>query len=160
VPGALRAIDTASGDRHEMRVPSVERSIFEQEQHILLDPKLQAPDGKQDAFGLAVTRPAPVFAEASRERFILLVGWQLRQQEGMANTDFVAVEGFDNNRNEVHQLETGYYKGWRFAGLCGDLLDGVGRIFQVQQGFEPLRLLHWVYVGADKVISTNCASRA
>ena len=75
--GAVGA--TASGG-DKLRVALVERSIFEDEQDVLLNPELQVADGQQNALGLAVARCAPVLFEASRERLFLLVGWQLRQQ--------------------------------------------------------------------------------
>jgi hypothetical protein len=102
----LGAIDTTSGDGHKMSVAFVEGRIFEEEQDVLLDPELQVPYGKQDALGLAVARSAPVFAETSRERLFLMVGWQLRQQERMTYSNFVAIEGFDRSGNQIHQLQT------------------------------------------------------
>ena len=72
----LGAIDTASGDGHKICVAFVEGSVFEEEQDVLLNPELQAPHRKQNALGFAVARPAPVFAEASRQR-LFLVGGQL-----------------------------------------------------------------------------------
>jgi hypothetical protein len=102
----LGAIDTTSGDGDKMSVAFVEGRVFEEEQDVLLDPELQVPHGKQNALGLAVARSAPVFAKASRERLFLLVGWQLRQQERMTYSNFVALEGFDRSGNQVHQLQT------------------------------------------------------
>ena len=71
----LGAVNTTPGNGHQMRVPLVERSVFEEEQNVLLNPDLQAPYRKQDALGLAVARYAPVLAEARRECLLLLVGW-------------------------------------------------------------------------------------
>ena len=129
----LWAIDATSRDGHKMRVALVERGVFEEEQDVLLNPELQAPHGKQDALGLAVARCAPVFTEASRERLFLLVGWQLGQQERMTDADFIAIERFDRCRNEVDQFEPGGNEGRWFSCLRGDLLDGVGRLFQIEQ---------------------------
>jgi len=155
MPGPLGTIHTASGDGHKMRVAFVEGSVFEEEQDILLNPHLQAPHGKQDAFGFAVARPAPVFAEASRERLFLLVGRQLRQQERMTDANFVAVEGFDRNRNKINQLQPGGDESRRLPCFRRDLVDGVGGFLQIQKRLETLRLLHWVNVGTNQVLDLS-----
>jgi hypothetical protein len=67
----LRTIDAATRDGHEMHVALVERGILEKEQNILLNPKLQAPYGKQTPLRLAVARCAPVFTEAGGERLVV-----------------------------------------------------------------------------------------
>ena len=77
MPCSLGAIDTAPGDDDQMRATFHERSVFEEEQNVLLDPELQVAHGKQDALGLAIGRCTPVFAEAGQERRLLLFGWQL-----------------------------------------------------------------------------------
>ena len=46
------------------------------------------PDGEQDALGLLAFR-APILFEASGKRLFLLGGLELRQQERMADADFV-----------------------------------------------------------------------
>jgi hypothetical protein len=97
----------SSGDGHKMRVAFVEGSIFEEEQDVLLNPELQAPDGKQNPLRLAVARCAPVFTETSGECLFLLVCWQFGQQESMTDTDFIAIESFDRWWNEVDQFEPG-----------------------------------------------------
>jgi len=61
---ALGAIDTASCDGDEMCIAFVERSVFEKEQDVPLNPKLKTPHWKQDTLGLTVARSAPVLAEA------------------------------------------------------------------------------------------------
>lgn len=38
LPGALRAFETTPGGRHKLRVPLVERCVFEEEQDIMLNP--------------------------------------------------------------------------------------------------------------------------
>ena len=129
----LGAIDATTRDGHEMRVALVERSILEEEQDVLLNPELQAPDGQQNPLRLAVARCTPVFTETSRECLFLLVGWQLRQQERMADADLIAIERFDRSRNEVNQFEPRGNEGGLFARLRGDLLDGVRRLLQIQQ---------------------------
>src|SRR5271155_1170373 len=155
MPGPLGTIHTASGDGHKMRVAFVEGSVFEEEQDILLNPHLQAPHGKQDAFGFAVARPAPVFSEASRERLFLLVGRQLGQQERMTDANFVPVESFDRARNEVDQLQPSGNEGRRLPCFCCDLFDGIGRLLQIEKRLEPLRFLHWVNVGTNQVLDLS-----
>jgi hypothetical protein len=71
----LGAIDAATRNGDEMRIALIERCVFQEKQNVLLNPKLQAPHGKQHPLGLAVARCAPVFTEASGQRLFLLVGW-------------------------------------------------------------------------------------
>jgi hypothetical protein len=157
MPCPLGAIDTASSEGHKMCVPFVEGTVFEEEQDVLLNPELQVPYWKQDTLGLAVARPTPVFAEASRERLFLLVGRQLRQQERMTDANFVSVEGFDRNRDEVNQLQPGGNEGRRLPCFGRDLLDGVGRLLQIEKRLEAVRLLHWVNVGTNQVFELSLA---
>src|ERR1700733_10892015 len=127
----LGAIDAATRDGDEMGVALVKRSIFEKEQNILLNPKLQASHGKQNPLGLAVARCAPVFTETSGERLLLLVCWQLGQQESMADADFIAIKRFDRCRDEVDQFEPSGNECGLFSGLRGDLLNRVDWVFQI-----------------------------
>jgi hypothetical protein len=75
---AFGAVHTTPSDGDEMRVLLVERSILEDEQDVLLNPRLQVADGEKNALGLAVARCTPILAEASLESFFLLVERQLR----------------------------------------------------------------------------------
>ena len=70
VPCPLGAVHATSGNRHKMRVPLVERSVFEDEQDVLLNPRLEVADGEQDALGLAVAGCAPILSEASGQRLL------------------------------------------------------------------------------------------
>ena len=63
-----------------MRVPLIKRRIFEDEQNVLLNPRLQVADGEKDALGFPVGTRAPILTKTSLESFFLTVGWQLRQQ--------------------------------------------------------------------------------
>ncbi len=147
----LWTIDATTRDGHEMRIALVERGILEKEQDVLLDPKLQAPHGKQNPLRLAVARCAPVFTETSRECLFLLVGWQFGQQESMTDTDFITIKRLDRCRDEVDQFEPGGNEGRRFACLRGDLLDGVGWLFQVEKRLKSLSLFHRMNVGTNQV---------
>jgi hypothetical protein len=80
----FRAVHATPRDGNQMRVPLVERSIFQDKQDVLLDPRLQVADRKKNAFGLTVSTRTPILAEASLESFVLFVHRQLRQQERMA----------------------------------------------------------------------------
>jgi len=91
VPRPLRAISATPSDGYKLRIPLVERRILEDEQDVRRNPEMQTANGKQYAFGLLSTR-APILFEASGECLFLL-GWlELRQQEGMAYADLVAVK--------------------------------------------------------------------
>jgi hypothetical protein len=68
-------IDATTRDGHEMRITLIKRSIFEEEQYVLLNPELQAPHRKQNSLRLTVARCAPVFTETGEECLLLPVGW-------------------------------------------------------------------------------------
>ena len=131
------AVHAASRDGDEMRVPLVERSVFQDEQDVLLNPRLQVADGEKDALGLAVAAGAPVLLKASGQCCFLFVGWQLRQQQSVADADLVAVEGFDRNLDKLGQLQPLRDVGRRFAHLRRDLLDAVLRLFQFSRARKP-----------------------
>ena len=126
VPGPLGAVHATPRCGHKLRVPLVERRMFEDEQDVLLNPRLQIADGEQDALGL-LPAVAPVLAEASSERLFLLVGLELRQQERMSDADLLAVEGFDRCRGKLGQLQAcATYAGALpvFAAICSMLYFG------------------------------------
>jgi hypothetical protein len=71
VSGTLGAIDATPGGGNKLRVPFVERSLFQEQENIVLNPLLQVPNRKQDALGLG-SGSAPLLAEAIGEcRFLL-----------------------------------------------------------------------------------------
>jgi hypothetical protein len=90
----LRAVHTATGCGNKLRVPLVERRIFENEHYVLLNPRLKVADGEKDAAVLAGS--VPVLTEASGERLFLLVGLQLRQQQCVTDADLLAVKRIHN----------------------------------------------------------------
>jgi len=120
---------------HKLRVPLIERSEFENEQDIRLNPELEIADGEKDASCL-LPCPAPILSEASGERLFLLVGLKFGQQERMADADLFTVEGFDHDGR-----------------TRGDLLDAVLRRFQKEQRTEALRLLHRVNVAPHEIFN-------
>jgi hypothetical protein len=79
VPCPFGAVHTVPGDGDEMSVLLVERSIFEDEQDVLLNPCLQVANGEKNALGLSVGSRSPILAESSLKSFFLLVERQLRQ---------------------------------------------------------------------------------
>ena len=60
-----------------MHVLLVERSILEDNQDVLPNPRLQVADGEKNALDLAVARRTPILAEVGLECFSLLVERQL-----------------------------------------------------------------------------------
>ncbi len=139
----IGAVNAASRDGDQMRVFLVERRIFQEQEHIRLNPEAQRANGQQH---LCILLPAVVdLFETGTQRGGLHVGWQLRQQERMADADFVAVEDFHHGGNQVNQLEAMEdIRGW-FADCRRDLLDGVLRLLHIEKRLETLRLFHWVY---------------
>ena len=69
----------------------------------------------------------------------------------MAYADFLGIERLYHWRGKFGQSDAGRAICRRFANLRGDLLDAVLRVFQVEQGFESLRLLQRVNVAALQV---------
>jgi hypothetical protein len=69
----------------------------------------------------------------------------------MADANLIAIKRFHRCRNEVNQFEPSGDEGGLFSSLCGDLLNRVGRLFQIQQGLKSLCFLHRVNVGANQV---------
>jgi len=72
----LGAIDTTASGWDKLRVPLVERRIFQDQQDIAVNPELQVADRQQNTCGF---RSAAIYLfEASRECGFLLIGGQLR----------------------------------------------------------------------------------
>ena len=150
--GAFGAIDAASGGGDELGIAFVERCLFQDKQDVVLNPELEIADGEQETFCLPVSA-APFLFEASGEGLLLLVRLELRQQERMADTDLLPVEGFDHYGRKLGQFQSSSDKRGRFARAGGDLLDGVFRLLQVEKSAESLRLLHRVNVAALEVFN-------
>ena len=70
----------------------------------------------------------------------------------MAYADFLGIERIDHWRGKFRQSNSGRAIRRRFPNFRGDLLDAVLRVFQVEQGFESLRLLQRVHVAALQVL--------
>ena len=68
---ALGAIDAASGGGNKLRVAFVEGRLFQEQENVMLNPLLQVPNRKQDAFGLG-SGSVPFLAEAIGECLFLL----------------------------------------------------------------------------------------
>jgi hypothetical protein len=140
---------TASGG-NKLRVPLIERRVFQHQQDIGINPEMKTADGEKNASWLAAV--AVNLFEARRERGVLLLGGQLRQQERVAYADFIGIEGFDGSGNKIGQLQSSSDKGRIFANPRAYLLDAVLGFFQVEEGAEALRLLHRVNVLALQVL--------
>jgi hypothetical protein len=97
----LGAIGTTASGRDKLRVPLVERRIFQDQQDIAVNPELQVADGQQDTGGFR-SSVVDLF-EASRERGFLLVGGQLRQQQRMAYADLIGIEAVPETVNPLTQ---------------------------------------------------------
>jgi hypothetical protein len=71
VSGALGALDTASCGRNKLRVALVEWGLFQQQEHVMLNPLLQVPNREQEPlrFGPGAV---PLLAEAIGECLFLL----------------------------------------------------------------------------------------
>ena len=97
----LGAVHATARRWHKLRIALVEGSEFEDEKNVRLNPEMKAPHGKQYALCLLTSR-APILFEASGECLFLLDGLELRQQESMADADFLTVKGFDHNRDKLN----------------------------------------------------------
>jgi hypothetical protein len=149
MPGAFGAVGTTARRGHKLRVALVKGRVFQNKQHIRFNPELQVANGQQNSRGLVFS--VVDFLEASRKCLFLLVGGQLRQEQGMANADFVGIEGFDRCGHKVNQLEARGDEHGRFAYPCADLFDAVFRFSQRQKPREPFSLLHRMNFGANQV---------
>src|SRR5580658_2714451 len=110
----LGAVHTTPRCRDKLRVPLVERSQFQDEEDVALNPELETADREKDAFCL-LSAVAPILFEAGSECLFLLVGLELCQQERVTNTDLLAVEGFDHNGSKLGQLQPASHIRGRFA---------------------------------------------
>jgi hypothetical protein len=144
----------ASGCRDKLRVFPIERRIFQDEQDVPFNPHLKLADWQQDALGLLICA-RPFFPEASVEGFFLLCGLKSCQQQSMAYADLVFGKGFHHNRGQFGQFQSSSAVGWRFAHLCGDLLDAGFRFLQVEEGAETLSFLQRVNVFPLKVFDLS-----
>lgn len=90
---ALRAIGATASSRHKLRVPLIEGRILEDEEDIGRNPELEIADGQENSRWF-VSVGVDLF-EASFECLLLLVGWQLRQQQRMPYPDTIGVERLD-----------------------------------------------------------------
>ena len=152
VSGTLGAIDAIPGGGNKLRVPLVERRLFQEQENILLNPLLQVPNRKQDALGLG-SGSAPLLAETIGERLFLLRGLQFGEQKGVAHADFLGIERIHHRRGKFRQSNSGGAIRRRFPNFRRDLLNAVLRVFQVEQGLETLRLLQRVNVAALQVFN-------
>jgi len=146
------AIDTASRRWHKLRVAFVERSEFQDEQDVRLNPEMKVADWEQDAFGLLPTR-APILFETGGECLFLLAGLELRQQGRVTDADLLAIECFDRARDKLGQAEARRHISRTLARLRGDLLYAVFRLFQVEQGAEAVGLFQRMNVAALEVFN-------
>ena len=69
----------------------------------------------------------------------------------MSYADFLGIERIDHGRGKLRQSNSGGAICGRLPNFCRDLLDALFRVFQVEQGFESLRLLQRVNVAALQV---------
>jgi hypothetical protein len=152
MPCPLGAVHATPRFRDKLRIALVERSQFQDEEDVALNPELEIADREKDALCL-LPAVAPILFEASGERLFLLVGLELRQQERVTDADLLAVEGFDHNGNKLGQLQPVSHIRGRFASSGCDLLDAVLRLFQVQESAEAVGLLHRVNVAALEVFN-------
>jgi hypothetical protein len=70
----------------------------------VLDPFPQMTYREQDAFWLAAAARVALLP-AGRQRFFLLLGLQLRQQERVTHADFIFGKGFDRCGNKLGQAK-------------------------------------------------------
>ncbi len=73
MPGTVGAVHAATGDGDEMRVALVERSVFEKQEHVRLNPETQVADRKKNTGGLLAVAGVDLL-ETSGEPLRLEVG--------------------------------------------------------------------------------------
>ena len=111
--------------------------ILQDEHDVLFNPLLKLANGKQDAFPLAPSA-VPILVEASGQCLFLL-GWlEFGQQQSMAYANLIFGKRLDDFRREFSKLDSLRDVAGRLAHFRGDLLDGVFRLFQIEQGAEAL----------------------
>jgi hypothetical protein len=109
VPCALWAFDATPGNRYKLRVTLVERCIFQEHQHVRLNPETQIADRKENPGGSFRSVCVNLF-EASCQPTRLHLRWQLRQQNRMADADVILIERSSGLIAQVGQFQPG--------GLC------------------------------------------
>jgi hypothetical protein len=82
-----------------------------------------------------------------------VAGLELRQQERVAYADLLAAKGFDRNRDKFGQAETSRHVHRTLARLCGNLLDAVLWLVQVEQDAEAVGLFQRMNVAALEVFN-------
>jgi hypothetical protein len=156
---ALGAVHATPRRWHKLRIALVERSEFEDEKNIRLNPEMQTANGEQDTFCL-LPSCTPVLFEASRECLFLL-GWlELRQQERMADADLLAVERILDGLRQFGQAQPCGHVHRALARLRGNLFDAVLRLLQIEESAEAVGFFHRVNVAALEVQSIRLPSRA
>lgn len=103
------AIDAASGGWHKLAVLLVEGRVFENEQDVAINPELKIADGQQDTL-LFSAAALPVLPKTSGECDLLLVGWELRHEKGVSDTNLLGIERLHHRCAEFGEFEAG--------GLC------------------------------------------
>jgi hypothetical protein len=151
---AFGTIDTASSGWHKLAVLLVEGCVFENEKDVGINPELKIADGQEDAL-LFSAATLPVLPKASGERCLLLVGLELRQQEGMSDTNLLGVESIDHGCGEVGEFDASGDIGWALARLRGDLLDAVLRLLQIEERAKAQRLFERMYVAPLQVLNLS-----
>ena len=73
----------------------------------------------------------------------------------MSYADFLDIERLDHWRGKLRKPNSGGAICRAFSNFRRDLLDAVLRVFQVEQGFESLRLLQRVNVAALQVFDLS-----
>jgi hypothetical protein len=73
VPGALGAVGATARRGHKLRIALIEWRVFQNEQHVRLNPELQIAHRKQNPRRVLAT--VINFLETSRKRLFLLVCW-------------------------------------------------------------------------------------
>jgi len=111
-------------------------------------------NGEQNAACLALVA-VPIAAEASREGLFLLGGLQLGQKQRVADADFILGKCFGDGGGKLGQLDALEAIGRRFTSFGGNLLNGVFRFIEHEQGAETLRLFERVNVAALEVLDLS-----
>jgi hypothetical protein len=83
---------------------------------------LKIANRQEDAFRFTATA-LPVFAKASGERGLLLVGLKLCQQLSVPDANLLGIKGIDDRSGEVGELETGGHIGWLMTSGVPTLAD-------------------------------------
>ena len=103
VPGAFRAVMAGTCLGHKRCILFREGRGGKLQENVMLDPFPQMAHGQQDVLRLAAARVA--LLPASGQRFLLLLGLQFRQEQCMAQANFVFGKCFDRCGGEFGQAE-------------------------------------------------------